>query len=348
MLILTELFGTLMASCGAFKVRLRVVLVCLLIVSFSLGANAVELTALERCKPLMEIGLDSLIHSNTSSSSLLGQARSDYVLLDQGINHFRGWSHVDTDTAEFSKLHGRTEDYAVTAQNYVPNSHCEKTSSFNVRLVAKLSDWQRQHANGMEASIDHGALRFGELKHLVLELGVVTDQTHILSTEQLGQIYADFLNSEQALELDRGQINLQITLFERGAEDQSTRSLNASAIVSLQEILPLDMAKANPESDAEFESDTKSSEQGRSTSDVRWVRVMVPINDFDFFYEQNYAKKEAKVADVADNHVAGIRITTETENGKQLRNLLGEKWSEAVPENFKEVGLQFSRVVLTR
>ena len=292
--------------------RQRCLLFFLMFLCASTSAFAVELVTLESCPQELK-------------------TTPVYTALNANRNRFASWSHIDVDDKEFSQLKGSNIDYSVSPSTYLDNPRCSGMQTLNVNLVAKLSDWERQHANGLElkatgpylktdTDIESSPLTFGEFDALIIDLSVIRQQTRIKTQQDLVEFYGDLLTPTQLMDLDNGKASLQITLFAAGANNQNTRSLNASLIVDIDH---------------------------KALAD-QWLRLIIERSEFEYFYEQQYQKSVVNAADVLDVAVAGIRITAETSSGKQLRNVLGEHWNTQIPEAFKDIALQVSQVALTK
>ncbi len=254
---------------------------------------------------------------------------SELVLIDSKdqINRLTGWNHASPLKAEFKGmfqylLHsGDVSAYEVDETAWRANPHCSDRPTFNTTLAVKLNDWTRQHVNGLEHLFSEPSPSFASVDRLEIVMRLAPAKTNIPSMAELRATYP-FLSTAELHKLDDGNAAFGITLFAHGALDQTTRSLNADALVTLQ------------------------AKHFKGESSGRWLKISLPISRFNFFFEQDYQREQADLSDAKNINIAGIRITAETHQGQQLRNILGDLWSEKIQESFKEVSAEFSRVAL--
>ena len=244
------------------------------------------------------------------------QEHSVYTVLNKHTNTLDGWNHIDVDSDEFKTLKLDNKDYQIGDGKFTAETECNGIKVQNAILAVKLNDWTRQHANGFETAISTDNINFTRISHVMIDLRINQDKTHIPSVDFLHQRYAKHVEKQLLDTFDNGKVNLAITLFENGALDQSTSSLNA------QYLLEVDQQKY-------FD---------------QWLRILIPINQFDVYQEKEYTRSPDTIANNAETLIGGFRITSETSHGKQLRNLLGDNWNESFPETFKEVSISFRRI----
>jgi len=263
-------------------------------------------------------------NSNAASIQVLGSCNTPlvesplYTVLNGDRNTLAGWSHIDTEkpNGEYTFLALNNIDYQISKDHYQSDESCDYEKVQNAILVAKLSDWTHQHSNGFETILDSNDISFDDLANVVIDLRVNSSGTRIVEQQTLRERYQAYLTAEQFTELDQGKINLGITLFEKGANDQSTESFN------LEYFLQIDQAKY-------FD---------------RWLRVTVPIVNFRAYTEKGYQGISQEFSVFSKTRIHGFRITPESSYGKQLRNLIGDRWHEQIPETFKEMSISLRRI----
>ena len=246
-------------------------------------------------------------------------AAPGYSVLGRERNTLEGWSHITTETVngEYRELVLMSTDYAISKDHYGPDSDCEREAVQNAVLVVKLSDWTRQHSNGFEAIIDsQHDIAFSDVSHILMDIRVNSQNTHILSAGDLRDVYGSYITPIQISELDHGKASFAISIFEEGATDQTTESFN------LEYLLEIDQ---NEHAD-------------------KWMRVVVSLAEFRAYTEKNHQRFVQKLDEFQKSRMKGFRLTAETSNGKQLRNLLGDKWSSKIPERFKEISLSIRQI----
>jgi hypothetical protein len=250
-------------------------------------------------------------------------ARSDAVtVLSETDYRVGGWNHVNG-VGSFETVQLEPRDYAISAENFVAQPDCGGQKALGTVLAKKTYDWDRQHANGMEASFPAENLTFGEVGDVVLEVRVDAATTAIPSAQDLAAAYGDLLDAAQLEALDAQQINLELTLYGDGT-DAGAQTMNAGTIVAVD---PVEFADG-------------------------WVRIAVPREDLTFYTETDYVRTEV----APDQHptvlVEGLRINPETAQGATVRRLLADAGEDfdvtAKPELFKEMGLTFSLIQVGR
>ena len=243
-----------------------------------------------------------------------------YTVLDSDRNTLDGWSHIQTSkpNGEYASLKLEDIDYQITKDNYQSDDSCDGIKVQHAVLVMKLSDWTRQHSNGFEAIVDNKAITFGDVTHVLMDIRVNSIKTNILDYDALKSRYKEYLTEDQFKQFDQGKVNLGITLFEEGALDQSTESLNVEIFLEIDQLVYAD----------------------------RWLRVLMPISAFSAYTEKNYDTTERDIGNFATTKVNGFRVNPENSQGKQLRNLLGEAWTKDISETFKEMSISLRRIEL--
>jgi len=241
-----------------------------------------------------------------------------YTVLNSGRNTLGGWSHIRTEepNGEYDALALDDTDYEVSQNNYRLDKGCDGEKVQNAILVAKLSDWTRQHSNGFETILDTESVTFGELSHVMMDIRINSVGTRILDKHALKKRYYSYLTPEQFEEFDRGKVNLGITLFEKGALDQSTESFNLETFIEIDQTRYAD----------------------------KWLRILIPLSEFHAYTEKEYQGVTRSLNDFKKTMVNGFRINPENSHGKQLRNFLGDDWSADIPETFKEMSISLRRI----
>lgn len=249
-----------------------------------------------------------------------------YTVLDNERNTLSGWSHIrateadNNENEEYQALSLSWNNYAISQSRHVNEVSCRETKVQNAILVVKLSDWTRQHSNGFETLLDQPNIRFGDVSHVLIDLRLNGKGTAIPSPELLRKRYGNYLSEEEFDEFDHGKANLGVTLFEDGALDQSTTSLNAEYFLEIDQQRYFD----------------------------QWLRIVIPITEFHAYLEKDYARTTVEFEDFTNTLMNGLRINPETRQGKQLRNFLGDQWNASLPETFKEMSVSIRRVELLK
>jgi hypothetical protein len=238
------------------------------------------------------------------------------TLFDHQNNRLYGWSHIMDGPKEFDGLKLTAADYKVSAANSQTDPTCNNNTIFQTVLVKKYADWDRQHLNGIEPQFLYEGITFGQVESIVLELKVNSAASSFLTSAELKTLYGGYLTDEQLAAWDTGKVNLGITLFEKGFDNQSTPSFTGAIIIEI-----------DPEKYAD-----------------QWLRLTIPAANLTYFEEMNYAPTPANLDDFAGNTILGLRINPETKNGSVIRSYLQDDFDDTVPENFKEMALSFAKV----
>jgi hypothetical protein len=230
-----------------------------------------------------------------------------------------GWSHVNG-VGSFATVAQPVGAYRISAENWQPDDSCAGAKTLATVLNKKTYDWDRQHANGMEASFPTEDLAFGDITDIVFVLRLDPELSHLPSSEELTAAYGDLLTEGEVARLDSGDVNLELTLFGEGATaDQPF--LNAGTIIAV---------------------DPAQAADG-------WVRVQVPRSALTFYTEDNYVRTEVGADEWSTLRVQGLRINPETAEGLTVRHFLQDGFDvKAKPELFKEMAITFALIEVGR
>ena len=261
------------------------------------------------------INVDALEINRLASCNDPGTPNSVYTVLSSQKNILGGWSHIDSSIEEYSALNLQTEEYEISQSNYQEVEGCDRAKIQQAILVVKLSDWTRQHSNGLEALVDN-KLNFADMSHVLIDMKINRAKTRIPSREYIKQRYGGLLNESELMDLDTAQVNLGVTLFSERVTDESTDSFNAEYFLSIDQVALGD----------------------------EWLRILIPLSEFTTFTEKDYIRSGVLWEGYAKQGVYGLRINSETSNGKQLRNILGDQWHRSIPEIFKEISISLRRI----
>ena len=72
----------------------------------------------------------------------------------------------------------------------------------------------------------------------------------------------------------------------------------------------------------------------------------MPLSGFKAYTQKNYQETSSQLSAYSDVLISGVRINPENSHGKQLRNLIGDKWHQEIPETFKEASISLRRIEL--
>ncbi|MFC0536012.1 hypothetical protein [Pelagicoccus mobilis] len=238
------------------------------------------------------------------------------TIYDSEEGPVKGWSHIVSDPDAFPLIASEVEHYAVDERSMERDAELGGAQVFRTTLVRKLSDWGRQHANGLEPLFVESPIRVGDLHSVHVTLKVHSEGSVIPDPAQLREHYGAHLSQDQIDALDEGVACLGFTFVEAGYNDQSSESLNAFYFVSF-----------DPETDLN-----------------QWGELEILLEDFTFGFEKNYSLREVERDEVLDREFVGFRINPEGTGGKVARNFLNESWDGSVPELYKETSISLRRI----
>ena len=241
------------------------------------------------------------------------------VVLSPEVYRVGGWNHVNG-VGSFETVALAPGEYDVSPKQYVPDTTCDGANTLDVVLAKKTYDWDKQHANGIESLFPGEELTFGEVAAIVLDVRLDAERSVLPQLDDYAAHYGDLLSPDQLEELDRGNVNFEVTLFGSGTTaDQPF--MNAGLIV---EIDPDEFGDG-------------------------WVRIKVPRESLSFYTEENYERTEVTSVDHQDLLVQGLRINPETSSGNEVRVYLGDAFDPlAKDELFKEMGIAFHTIEIER
>ena len=241
------------------------------------------------------------------------------VVLSPEVYRVGGWNHVNG-VGSFETVALEPGDYAISGKQYVPDATCGGANTLDVVLAKKTYDWDKQHANGIESQFPGEELTFGDVTAIVLDVRLDAERSVLPQPDDYAAHYGDLLTPEQLEELDRGNVNLELTLFGSGATGDQP-FMNAGLIV---EIDPDEFADG-------------------------WVRIKVPRESLSFYTEQNYERTGVTGTDHQELLVQGLRINPETSSGNEVRVYVGDAFDpQAKDELFKEMGIAFHTIEIER
>lgn len=224
-------------------------------------------------------------------------------------------------------------------------------------VVTKYANWHHQHSNEFVPPLLNENKTFGDVKSVVLELKLNSDNTIIPSQEELATIYDDKLAAvHEAVQASLAQSeengtdpefspreDIDLTDFDYDRLDQE----KAVFAVALQ----------NEATGADNVQTERYIEIDPALYADKWIRITIDFEDMDFFTGDVWVKGPTDETDLDQPvhrlHMVGeILGTGETEQqyGDVLRNYIGSPGSDAVydaldiPETFKEMSVTLKKV----
>lgn len=240
-------------------------------------------------------------------------------LLSADAYRVGGWNHVNG-VGAFETVALESGDYAVSAQQYLPDATCGGEKTLNLVLAKKTYDWDKQHANGIESEFAGDELTFADVEAVVLDIRLDSSRSVLPTAAEYETAYGDLLTPAQLAELDGGHVNLELTLFGQGNTAEHP-FLNAGVMLDID---PAEFADG-------------------------WLRVRVPRDELSFYTEKSYERTPVGADEYQDLLVQGLRINPETSSGNEVRVYVGDAFDpQAKDELFKEMGIAFHTIEIER
>ncbi|MDQ8187526.1 hypothetical protein [Pelagicoccus sp. SDUM812002] len=242
--------------------------------------------------------------------------RENVTIYEAASGPVKGWSHIVTNPEKFPLIALAKDKYAVDDRSVSVDEASSGKRVFRTVLVRKMSNWGQQHANGIEPVFFDRPLKVGDVDTVTLRIKLNAEDSMIPTPSDLSEHYGGHLSEEQVYQLDRGIPCLGLTFVEPGYNDQSVESLNAVYFLEF-----------DPERDFD-----------------RWLELTLPLSDFTFGFEENYAFRKVARSEVQDRELIGFRINPEATGGGVARNFIGDDWDDSVPELYKELSISLESV----
>jgi len=258
--------------------------------------------------------------ANGDNASILKNA---YSVFNRDKNNNKksltGWNHIKNDKdVEFKGIKLSAEQYQISPERFNVDKSCNGVKTQKAILVKKYSTWQHQHANGIETYLSDPHLLLANIKKIVLDLKINQNHSSIPSNTLLHKAYGKYLSKSQFATFDNSKVNLGITLFETGASNQATSSLNVDKFIEIDQQKYFD----------------------------QWIRISIPVTEMNYYRELNYAATPVEYNQTKKALITGFRLNPETLNGKVLRNYLGDNWTEEHPKLFKEISISIKDIYI--
>ncbi|MEJ2754310.1 MAG: hypothetical protein P8104_00335 [Gammaproteobacteria bacterium] len=261
--------------------------------------------------------------------ALFDNARSDY-------GFWEAWNNANVDSSVSAEL--KTQ---YSADPYLGNkdvalqmrAYCDNQSTFKINLLRKFGNWQSQHFNGLVFT--DGALRASQLSHVLMDIAVDNQLSVLPSEDQVSAVFADTFQTitGQAFvptDIDNGNYTFRLELADRDAPAEE-RVLKSSIFIQLD---PAEYAEA------------------------RFARIIVPISQMNWFYEQNYQSTPVTLQELLalNATLSKAIITAETSENALVRGLLDQAVDDPdfsvdanfdalnLPEIFKDQHLELIRI----
>jgi hypothetical protein len=257
------------------------------------------------------------------------------------------WDHTNAHTDEFSGLrflntHNENPKYRLTSvrssnseSNSKSKSKSKSTQSphadcYNreIILVKKLIHNKRQHANGIEMTLDEQELTFGNLTSFKMRfqlnrsLSFIPQATSLLAVVNTALQHKEQQYKEQALgqknvkqpsqqkiinDLIDQNITFKLMFYGENHSDYKVKTAYAEKLIVLPPSLP----------DVVLDTDTSE------LTDNTWLELEIKSTDLTAYWQQNWQETPAALSELLQQPILGFILVAETPSGKTLESLVG-------------------------
>lgn len=239
-----------------------------------------------------------------------------FPIYDSRDGPAKGWSHIAANPESFPLAALERSKYAVDGRSMQRDEDCPDQLVFRTVLVRKMSNWDQQHANGIEPVFFDRPIRVDDLDSVTLLIKFNSADSRVPTRGELHEHFGAYFTAEQIDGLDTGLACLGLTFMGDGYIDEGTESLHAQFFLTLDPGAAFD----------------------------RWLSVTIPMSAFSYGFEKREGTRPAPQNKVRDRELIGFRINPETTSGIASRNYLGAAWDDSVPELYKEVSISLARI----
>ncbi|WP_428240106.1 hypothetical protein [Gynuella sp.] len=280
------------------------------------SSSPVYIEQLSSCVETQEPALSSLMIFDQSVDHLTNDDShwiKDKYMTQSWSKVYNAWDASSANVFKFMK-----DDYSVKLDSLVQDDQCDNLQVMKTILVKKYADWDSQHMSGLEFRFPAANLKFGDLKDIVLETKINSDQTAIPSREDYLNTYSSYTSTANLEAMDQGKINLGVTLFGENSDDQSIETFHGAITLELDQDNVAD----------------------------QWLRIVIPADSLSYFVQKDWGNTDKDPKDYADYALVGFRINPETHTNQVLRSFITDAFDSSVPEMYKEEGLSVRKVAI--
>jgi len=225
------------------------------------------------------------------------------------------WNHI-------GEKHGVYAGLSQASHKYQLNKRLSSLSSktlYELILVKKLLDWEQQHSNGIEVSLDGLDLnveQFNQL-HFKIKLSAL-DSIITSSLETLNKKNTWMKSTENYKELLSEQAHFTLIFYGKNHDNTKLKTLYG----------------AYP-----FKLPMNSKEQ--------WHGINIKSEDFNFYWQQNYHEEPVSIKDIRTQKLKGFILVAESANKKVVRNYISTSFPKEYTEVFNEFDISLTNLRIT-
>jgi len=224
-------------------------------------------------------------------------------------NNVASWNHIGEKHGAYAGLSQAAHRYQLKTQT----SPASQQPLFQVTLVKKLFNWEQQHSNGIEVSLDNLNLSVDQLNQLHFKIKVSpSDSIANASFDALSEQNPWLQGNKKFTKLLSEQANFTLIFYGENHHDAKQNTLYGA--------YPLKV---------------------KLDSSQHWLDINITAADLNYYWQQNYKEKPASIAAIATQKLKGFILVAESGNTKVVRNYIPDSF----PNKFTEVFNEFSIVI---
>lgn len=240
----------------------------------------------------------------------------DFIALDNINERTSFWNHIANFPNEFSTVKSTQKNYQLQQLN---TKSCYQSSTQAITLVKKISDWNRQHGNGVEFQFAEKKLSFSSFKFFNIRLKLEMKHSYLPNKKTIKAALSPLVNNEVLAELDDDKAYLSFSFYGDNHAKNDIATFYGEIIMTI---------------DPKLYGDT-------------WLDIRIPFSLFSYSSQMYYKKQAMALSQLQQEKLNGLLITAETKYGTTLRHYLLDDFPEKAPEILKEIAIEIEQVLLS-
>lgn len=229
------------------------------------------------------------------------------------------WNHI-------GEKHGVYAGLSQASHKYQLNKRLASSSSktlYELTLVKKLFNWEQQHSNGFEVSLDNFNLHVEQLDLLHFKIKLSPEQSLITSNFETLSEQNNWLNNtqnhaENYKELLSEQAHFTLIFYGENHANPKQKTLYAAYPIKLS----IDLKQP-------------------------WHTINITANDLNYYWQKNYQEEVVFVTEVAKQKWQGFILVAESGNSKVVRNYIPASFPKEYTEVFNEFDITLTDLQIT-
>ncbi|MGL1956723.1 MAG: hypothetical protein OCD00_05335 [Colwellia sp.] len=250
------------------------------------------------------------------STSTSTPASTETFELHNLIENISFWNHIATYPDDYSSIKLSKENYKLQR---LSDASCYQSSVLAMTLVKKISDWDRQHGNGIEFSFAQKKLTFAHFEFFKIRMKLKVESSYLPNKKLAQAALSPLMTDEISAELDDSNAYIKFSFYGDDHANNKVSTFYGETIVSIDPTV-----------------------YGNT-----WIDISIPLNDLSYFSQKNYQEQAVTLAQIKHELVNGLLIVAETKNGKTLRHYYVDEYPKHAPEVLKEISIEIDQILLT-